>query len=63
MSPWYHAVKTIIFHIKSLEFRIHLMMERFPPQKPETLSPEDKKLWDELSEVKDNLFGDQYVLH
>jgi hypothetical protein len=34
-------------------------MERFPPQKPESLSEEDKKLYDELSEIKDKLFGDQ----
>jgi hypothetical protein len=35
-------------------------MERFPPQKPENLSDDHKKLYEELSEIKDKLFGDQY---
>lgn len=33
-------------------------MERFPPQKPSDLSEEDKKLYDELKDIKDKLFGD-----
>ena len=39
-------------------------MDRFPPRKPEELTTdEEKNLYTELSELKDNLFGDQYIHH
>jgi hypothetical protein len=35
-------------------------MERFPPVRPEELNTvEDKSLYDELTTIKDNLFGNQ----
>ena len=35
-------------------------MERFPPRKPEELiTEEDKNLYNELTDIKDKLFGDQ----